>query len=273
MLQSFIRTTQAKKTHTWALQMHDPALLNADTLAIRLADRIMELRCRGAVHHLAAWRARAGGGAAPDAVTREALTAFVAPAFGLPAAPAPVDHIEGFVAEHLWHALMSDGAQNESIVHLESPSFRATSPGGDGLVVHSDAAGALSFRLWELKKCTGGHTVSGTVSKAYRQLDVSAARYLAEYTAVGQRLADPQLASLFSQLVELWIRADAKAAAGVAVHTSRVNVPGGQCFTTFGQRFPRFTNPVRLRGLVTAVEDFTLFSSRVRDRIWAGLAP
>jgi hypothetical protein len=273
MLESFTHTPHAKSTHTWTLQLHDTAIADANTLGSVLADRIIELQCRGAPHLFIAWRSRADGGGPLNIQTRLALEAFVAPAFGLPGSPAPLDHMEGFVAEHLWHALVFDGAAADGVVHLEPPSFRPTSPGGDGLVVHAHAGGGFSFRLWELKKCTGQQTVSGTISSAYRQLDASAAKYLAEYTAVGQRLDNPDLASFFSQLVELWLRSDARAAAGVAVHTSVVNLPGGQCFTTFGRRFPTFTNPVRLRGLVTAVDDFSAFAELVRDRVWAGVTP
>jgi hypothetical protein len=193
--------------------------------------------------------------------------------FGLPGFPGNTDHIEGFVAEHLWHALVADDATAEGVVHLEPPSFRPTSPGGDGLVIHAFTDGGFSFRLWELKKCTGQQGVSGTISAAYTQLETSAARYLAEYTAVGQRLNNPELAQFFSQIVELWLRFDARASAGIAVHTSVINLPSGQCFSTFGTRFPQFTDPVRLRGIVTAVEDFSFFAERVRDAIWAGVRP
>ena len=90
------RTPHTKRTHTWALQLHDPAIVDANTLGSVLADRIIELQCRGAPHLSIAWRTRADGGGASNIHTRQALEAFVAPPFGLPGSPAPTDHMEGF---------------------------------------------------------------------------------------------------------------------------------------------------------------------------------
>jgi hypothetical protein len=175
------------------------------------------------------------------------------------------------VAEYLWYALTVDGGVADSVFKVHPPGFLATSPGGDGLVIHRDAVGpTYSFRLWELKKCTGRKTVGGTVSVAFTQLEAKGARYLAQFTSIGQETDDPELAELYGHLVEDWLAGSPRAAAGVAVHTSTPKVPR-RCFTRFGQRFARFTDPSQLRGLITAVDDFTAFAQRVRAVIWTGL--
>src|SRR5262245_13594257 len=87
-------------------------------------------------------------------------------------------------------------------------------------------------------------------------------KYLAEYTSIGQEVDDPALAAFFGDLVVNWLEGTPSAAAGVAVHTSQSKVPK-KAFTTFGTRFPRFTDPVRLRGMITAVGDFAAFARRV----------
>jgi L-rhamnose isomerase len=92
----------------------------------------------------------------------------------------------------------------------------------------------------------------------------------AQFTSIGQETDDVELAALYGQLVESWLEGSDKAAAGVAVHTSASKVPR-RCFTKFGERFARFTDPNQLRGLVTAVDDFAVFAQRVRDIVWTGL--
>ena len=268
----FDRTNHALPTHTWSLHIHDARRLLQHRMAEALADRIMALRCAGALHHLQSWRVRSAGGPPNDPTATAALTAFVRPVFGLPENPPVPDHLEASVAEHLWYALTQDDAVNDSIVRIEEPSFRTTAPGGDGLVIHRGAAGQLTFRLWEIKKCTGSSTVGATVGVAYRQLDSNAAAmYLAQYTAIGQRETDDQdLAEMYGTLVEQWLTAAPTASAGVSVHTSEHKLPK-MCFTTLGTRFPRMTNPVRLRGMLVALGDFNQFAEQVRDFVWTGL--
>lgn len=215
------------------------------------------------------WRGRVAGGGTHSAVIRKALEALIQPAFGLPGAPGVTDHVEGLVAEHIWYELTTENGAVDGVVLVTEPGFRATSPGGDGLVIHR-ANGAFSYRLWELKKAASGNHVSATTSTAYKQLDANAAKYLAQYTAFGQHSPDAALAHFFSTLVDQWLLRAPTAAAGIAVHTSRPGLPK-RCFTTFGTRFPDFTHPVRLRGVITAVDDFSLLVSLVQGAVWSGL--
>jgi len=263
--------TQAE-THSWHLVSHDPAIQPVDALATALAERIMEHRCRGCPHHYEAWQTRVLGGSAVPESSRDALRAFIKPVFGVPEDSESVsqDHMEGFVAQYLWYFLAMEMPSGEPVQRVEPPGFAATDPGGDGLVIHRIDQGYLMFRLWEIKKRVGQGSVSSTVSRAYRQLGTKATEYLARYTVIGQELDDPELADFYGQLIDLWVDARPEAAAGVCVATSLDHVPS-RCFTTFGRRFPEFVEPIRLRGMLTAVGDFSDFTMRVRQYIWTGL--
>jgi hypothetical protein len=269
----FAQTENINSTSIWHLVSHDPNLLPADELAICLADRIMEYRCRGRPEYHTAWKASREKRATLLVSARKILReAFVKPVFGLPecAEHVPVDHREGYVGEMLWYFIHQE-TSTEVIEHIEPPGFKPTDPGSDGLVIHRTEDGDLMFRLWEMKKCTGVSPVSATVSTAYDQLDSRAIEYLARHTAFGQETSNVELALFFGKLIELWVVADKAASAGVSVTTSVEKAPS-RCFTTFGSRFPGFIGPpTRLRGMLTAIEDFSDFTEKVRAAIWTGL--
>ncbi len=272
LVQHFLTSVNVKATHSWALAKHNDKSSNVNDLARLLAELIMEHRCRGCPQYFGIWKQRLYGGKRPSGSAAEALRAFIKPVFGLRENPdsVPQDHVEGYVAEYLWYFLSKDGLAGENIVRIEPPGFTATDPGGDGLTIHQSTGTNLMFRLWEIKKCTSDSRVSYTVGNAYKQLDAKATEYLARYSAIGQEITEPTLSDFYGQLIELWIDAKPEAAAGVSVATSLVLCPK-RCFTTFGERFPRFTKPVRLRGMLIAIGDFTKFVSEVRDYVWTGL--
>ena len=272
--QHFFTSENVKATHSWALARHNDTFSNVDDLARLLAELIMQHRCRGCPQYYRMWKQRLDGGESLSDPATEALSAFIKPVFGLPESPdsVPQAHMEGYVAEYLWYFLSLDGLAGGNIVRIEPPGFTATDPGGDGLIIHRHTSTDLMFRLWEIKKCTGRSSVSPTVRNAYRQLDAKATEYLARYTAIGQEIADTTLSDFYGQLVDLWIDAKPEAAAGVSVATSLTRCPN-RCFTTFGKKFPRFTTPVRLRGILTAIGDFTEFVNKVKEYIWTGLLP
>jgi len=277
-LSGFFQSSETvTETHAWTLVSHDPTTSSPqDALAKALADRIMEHQCRGCPHLYQAWKQRVDGGPPSSGVSREALMkGFIGPIFGLPEDPdtIPLDHLEGFVSQVLWYFLYLESPPEE-IVRIEPPGFKSTDPGGDALAIHRVQSGYLMFRLWEIKKFTGDSksstSVSSTVTTAYSQLNAKALEYLARYTVTGQEIPDPELQEFYGQLVDLWLDAQREAAAGVSVATSLCHVPS-QCFTTFGQHFPKFVDPVRLRGMLTAIGDFSAFSLKVREFVWRGI--
>jgi len=268
----FMSTDTAESTHVWTLVSHDPSVAPMDATAATLAILTMEERCRCCPPHLAAWQERRLHGAALRTASAEALRAFVEPAFGLPESPGspPKDHLEGYVAELLWFFLTRE-TPPEPLARLEPLGFAATDSGGDGLAIHRQDSGDLMFRLWEIKKNTGAASVSSTVNTAYGQLKAKATKYLARYATAAQGLAlPPDMSALYSRLLDLWVDESEMAAAGIAVATSTGHLPS-QCFSTFGDQFPGFISPVRLRGMLSAINDFPAFTEKVRGEVWRGL--
>lgn len=268
----FELTENPAETHVWVLRHRADEPVPIRALANELADLIVQHRTHRNAQHYAAWRTRFDGGVSPPPASATLLRALLKPAVGM-ADDDPefsTEHLEGFVSEHLWYFLAKEAADWEPVVRIEPPSFSVTDQGGDALIIHETAAGQYMFRLWEIKKFTGQGEVSDTVGRAYTQLDSRAMEYLARYVASEPTLRGGALEDFYGQLMDLWIDADPAAAAGVAVSTSCEKIPD-RCFTTFGDRFPRLTNPVRLRGMLTAVGDFKVFAKLVQEAVWKGL--
>lgn len=277
LLDYFQQTENPASTYTWVLVSHDPKTSSIDALAADLADRIVCFQCKNAPQHYNAWRAKAHNGQSTSVAACRALGAFLSPVFGPPgiSTAVPIDHLQGYVGQMLWYFLCEERRGAESIRKIEPPGFKVTDPGGDSLVIHGVPNLPMMFRLWEMKKFaptpgTNGSSVTPTINAAYDQLDAKALEYLARYTATGQVGDDPELQEFYGRLVELWIAGSDQAAAGVSVVTSMAHVPN-RCFETFGNRFPRLTNPVRLRGMLTAIADFAAFCRKVQEEVWKGL--
>lgn len=269
----FELTETAEKTHVWTLACHDAEHSPLEQLAEALAVKIMEHRLRPT--HYQAWQAGLNSGEPLSEKTRAIIFAFTKPAFGIPEEPdsIPIDHLEGLVSQYLWYFVCKE-ISREPIVKEIPPGFKATDPGGDALMIHRLEDGHLRFRLWEIKKFVRRNedattNANPTIAKAYDQLGTKAIEYLARYTSIGQEL-DPELNDFFGNLVEMWLDARPEASAGVSINTSEVCIPPN-CFQKFGDRFPKYVDPVRLLGMITAVEDFALFSTTVREYIWKGL--
>jgi hypothetical protein len=266
----FARADTTRPTHAWSKHTSNGSPTSETDLAAELAEQIVRLHARGCPQHYEAWRERVLNGAPLSSQARAFLEALAGTSVGLPTAPRNDDHVEGFVAEHLWYFLTLEDTSGDPIIHMEPPGLSATDPGGDGFVVHSRIGSALMFRLWEIKKFTGGGTVSATITRAYDQLSSRAERYLLRYTVIGEHSTNPHVKRLCSQLVDHWVDGNPEAAAGIAVTSSIDSVPK-RCFARFGKKFPRFKKPRRLLGMITATTDFSAFAKSVRDNIWNGL--
>jgi hypothetical protein len=261
-------------THFWVLVSHDPSAAE-DALAQELADRIVQHRCRHHIYLYSAWRNNYDNKIPPVGTVKRAIEeGFIGPVFGLPdgSIVVPPDHLEGYISQVLWYFLSLESL-TEGIIRVEPPGFKVTDPGGDALVIHRTQSGYLMFRLWEIKKYTSDSpntNLGSTVLDAYKQLQGNAIQYLARYTETGQEVTDSELQDFYGQLVDFWLNAQKEASAGVCITTSICHIPK-RCFTSFGHQFPQFVDPIRLRGMLTAIGDFPAFAIKVREHIWKGL--
>jgi hypothetical protein len=242
--------------------------------ACLVADSAMRWRCRGAGQSYQLWRDAVNGHRQLANTDRERVAPFVFTLFGDRNKPKPEEHARGWVAQFLWFRLSAelDRHPDRSLRRLEGPGFHITEPGGDGLAIWERTAdGLLVFNLWEIKNHVGVSPISGTIGRAYRQLDGSATKYLAKLTSVeAVAREDPTMNALYAQLVDLWVDYSDRAGAGVAIATHGHRAPS-RCFTTMHDHFPGRTGPHQLEGLVAAVGDFSAFTLDVRERIWTPL--
>ncbi|HML41260.1 MAG TPA: hypothetical protein PKD23_11310 [Bellilinea sp.] len=265
------------ETHNWAVVSHKRENVTLGRLAKAIATAIVEFRCRRCPHHFQAWANKAEKGLPLVESSSAALKAFLTPTFGEPGSKnnkGQTDQLEGFVSEWIWYFITSENPTNQ-IVYQIPPGFKSIDPGGDGFIIHRLSSGTLMYRLWEMKKFapTSDDTtqrISSTIERAYSQLNSNAMEYLARITTTEQETVNPELEEFLGLLPDLWVDASPQAAAGVSIATSFKYVESN-CFDNFGARFPRFTQPVRLRGMITGVLDFSKLSLLIQEYIWKGL--
>jgi len=277
LIDLFDTSEYQQPTHNWILLSHKCQEVTLDELAKVLATDIVRFRCKRCDHHFQAWLNKAENNTAISEPSSTALRAFLVPTFGEPGdyfSGGKVDHLEGFIGEWLWYFLTLENPGDE-IAYQIPPGFKSTDPGGDGFIVHRVSNNLLMFRLWEMKKFSpisdeSSQKVVNTVERAYSQLDSKAMEYLARITTTEQETADQELEEFLGMLPDLWIEASPQASAGVSVATS-TNFVELNCFDEFGNRFPKFTKPVRLKGMLAGVLDFSKLSVLVQEYIWKGL--
>lgn len=258
-----------RDTHNWSHCCCEGA--SEENLAWLLAHLIVKLRCSETPYYQA-WKNKADHNSEHSTEAASALRAFLGPVFGAPNAEPHIDHLEGAIAEYLWYFVSLEAEHTEPHVFIEPPKFNTTDKGGDGFVLHRDeGSGELMFRLWELKKKTGTRSLSTTISEASRQIEENGARYIAEYTAIGQKVDDLAIVEFCKQLYRHWHHATPQAAAGIAVATSDGEVTN-QSFSGLGvTRLETFATPNRLRGFLATTTDFATFATKVKGYIWKGL--
>ena len=267
----------SEQTHNWILNHHIFEEVTIDELAQILAKEIVRFRCRRCLQHFDAWVRKVDENVPLPESSKAALRAFLGPTFGTndnQYATPNIDHLEGFVGEWLWYFFNIE-KQSDAIVHIVIPGFKSTDPGGDGLIIHRLTNGQLLFRLWEMKKFSpraenSTQQLSATVRNAYSQLNLKATEYLARITATEQESDDSEIEEFIGMLPDLWIDSSPQASAGVSIATS-LRHASENCFNDFGQQFPRFTNPVRLLGMLTGINDFSALAVKVKENVWKGL--
>lgn len=270
------RTAQAQDaTCPWQLiGFASGGALERGAVAWIVADAIMENRA-GHSRAYTLWRDAAVKAQPLSGDDARLVKPFVRPVFELPPkGSAADDHVPGHVGEWLWYLLTrEEHLTDHELALLEPPSWSVTEGGGDGFVVHRIPVGtdtSLIFKLWEIKKFTGGGSVSGTITKAASQLARRGDEYVAKISWANSTLPG-DLGRLMTELTELWMRADPRGGAGVSVSTNTASVPKRSAFTQVTTYLPQLVHPGQLRGLVLAVEDFNAFATQVRGYLWSAL--
>ena len=257
----------AAATHHWA-EVRLPAA-NRAAAAYTVAVHIAWERCCGAPQYFDAWAARREGGRPHEADFLECIEGFLgSECVGTRDAPAPDEHIEGFVAEHIWHLLTLENALAFGIpLRVDGPDWSATDSGGDGLAVYR-AGAALIFRLWESKAHTGDNPVRDVVNGACRQVTSRALRYLARFSKVGQTDSDAEVRHFYGCMPEMWKHAARGAGGGVSVSTASGEVT--DCFGNYPSYWT-FAHGDQRQGLVVTIDDYAEFAQAVREELWKGL--
>jgi hypothetical protein len=266
----FQRAQTERPTYRWSRDDCAGGDSATQDLVEDLASRIMEYRCRGQPGRFTAWTGRRNGGPPHNDTVRRALEIVIGTAVGLPQDAKSRDHIEAFVAEHLWYFLTLEADNEESLVRVVGPSVEVTEIGGDGLTVYEATSGDLAFFLWEVKKYAGNGSATPTVTSACRQLDTEALRYLHKFSLLGQEEAEERVSQLYGRLLDEWIEATVAAGAAVAIGTSRAAITN-RSFGALPRIFPRLAAPPRLQGCAAAVDDFPAFADVVKEEMWKGL--
>lgn len=277
ILDQFDSIEQCSPTHNWVLLSHRIQDVTLEDLARKLATDIVRHFCRRCEHHFQAWFDKAEKNIELPESSVAALDAFLKPVFGEPGIPftkGKIAHLEGFIGEWLWYFLTLESNDHE-IAYLIPPGFKVTDPGVDGFIIYRFPDNFLMFRIWEIKKFSpsikdSSQRIEGTFDRAYSQLDAKAMEFLARITVTEQEVHNQELQEFMGRLPDLWQDASSQAGAGISVVTSTDHIKM-DCFDDFGNRFPKFTDPVQLQGMLTGVLDFSKFSSLVQEYIWKGL--
>ncbi len=240
LIDFFESVQNTNPTHNWTLNSHKFRDVSSDDLALAMATEIVNFRCRKCSRYFNAWKDKVENDTPLSEPSQKALRAFLTPTFGEPNEyfnGSKVDHLEGFIGEWLWYFLFLENPY-EPTVYTIPPGFKSTDPGGDALTIHRNKNNEFLFRLWEMKKFSprsaeNTQRISGTVNKAYSQLNAKATEYLARIIATEHELDNPELEIFVSTLLDLWIDASYQASAGVSVATSLKHV-SLNCFDDFG---------------------------------------
>lgn len=271
--------------NSWKTLTLAPAVVPRVELAASIAEHMMATLFGGTPEIIEAWRnKRLHGTPHPNPAITAQLEDIVSRQIRLPTQPIhtlnpngryggqeKLDHLEGFVAEHLWHLATQHNVHSAPHVHLLPVSFRVTDSGSDGFAIYEPQPSQYQYRLWEIKKNSTGRNPRPTAVKACEQLTSNATYYLQEISKRGEHEPDPGLKAFYSKIVFHWRGNTDEANAGVALVVDR-GVMGRNPFDMLGTTaLPGLAGEDRLHGLLVEVEDVRAFAEEVRQVIWSGL--
>ena len=204
----------------------------------------------------------------PSVNDKKLLVASLLQNIGTREEPESLDHLHGLVAEEIWLEVVRETDLGLGIpVRVEDHHWSVTDPGGDGLTVHSLKMGGFCFRLWESKFHGTEDPIRGTVGQACRQIKDRAPSYLARFSLVARCITDdPQLATFYGRLSEMWVNRDPAAGASVVVAASATEET--DCFQAIPEYFELGADCHQ--GQLNTAVDFPSFALLVRDVLWKG---
>jgi hypothetical protein len=239
-----------------------------------LADDAVATAC-GTAPVLGWWRDRRDGQGPHGGNRQHTVATFVGIAFGTPAKPADVDHVQGHIAELLWSRVMRERStcrDGRQLVKAHPVKVDPLEPGGDGLIIYKNSDDVLVFRLWEIKKHEAQSRVSATINRASKQLSERGSEYLAKIVGPETLEATGAIAELYANMVELWFDRSERAGVGVSIGTSVEHEPTPpRAFGSIRTAFPEFTASGQTECLIVAIPDFAGFAERVKEIVWSGL--
>ncbi|MFI5571940.1 hypothetical protein ACIA6T_32315 [Streptomyces sp. NPDC051740] len=130
--------------------------------------------------------------------------------------------VTGRIGEWLWYPStrgLPPPEPGRGVEIMDAPSPTVTGSGPDGSVIHRvpGSGPGFVFRLWEMKKFTAEKTKpSGTVRKAWQQLNTWGARYQGQMSWTGRELAS-DTRELVVSIARQWADAKASANGGVSI--------------------------------------------------------
>jgi hypothetical protein len=238
----------------------------ARALAIRIAQRLSE----PSEYAFEEWLSRLEGGPELDEATKAELRAYVLADFAR-ADDAEHTRLRGAVVEHLWSAIADalDGGWGRPL-HVEHDHFSVIDHGPDGVSVYDSGKSELRFRLWESKRHAAKSSLTRTVTKAAKQLEVNGAEYLARISKPLQMHEDERVRLLAGRIVKLWTTRDDRSAVGVSVGMSSGGTLPGRPFRGLRTQFG-FPEVARREGVIIEIDDLSGFAEEVRGILLAGI--
>ena len=272
--------------NSWQTLTLNPIRVPCLELAESIAEHMMLTLFGGTPVIMTAWKdKRLRGIPHPDQAITDQLEDILERQIGLPgrtprainpnqgryAGQEKLDHLEGFVAEHLWHLATTHQIYGGPYHRVNPISFRVTDSGADGFVIFEPTPGQYHYRLWEIKKNSTGRNPRPTAVDACVQLAKNATYYLQELSKVGEHESDATLKTFYSNIVFHWRRQHPEANAGVALVVDQGRA-GRNPFDMLGSvHLTALAGQDRLHGLQIEVQDVRKLAEDVRTVIWSGL--
>lgn len=265
----FTKTSNVLNGLTFIRLDHTNPMYEAQ-LADELANYIMQSKLSKFPAHYQAWINKNSTGNLNPSNIEHFLEAIVRVSIGTIIQPKDLDHIQGWVAEHLWYYLIKGSYPLGHIVRVFDVGISSTEHGGDGFVLHNNSNG-LKFRLWEIKKISGTTNVNSVIRKASNQLKNRGTEYISRFVQENQNNnLSAQEEVILIQAIEDWINMNSSVGIGISTISSSAKLRSPS-FQPLVNKFPQISANGNIEGRVISLDDFDRFCTLVCRRIWNGI--